>query len=117
MQTTWRVQRVEMTEGKTIAQLVRVEWFKENPAYTAMMDEYDAMVEEHGREETDRILAERDDPFIEQFLDDVQPGDEGADYLDAGDSMTIDVTNGLDLRPGDNVVMTLDALERVAADA
>ena len=117
MKTTWRVTRVTETEGKTEAQLVRVEWFKKNPAYVQMMADYDALVESVGREEADRrIDAGPPEEWIEEFLDDVQPGEEGAEFIEAGhDSMTIDITNGLDLHPGDNVFVTLDAVARVLA--
>lgn len=114
MQTTWRVTKVEMTEGKTEARLVRVEWFKQNPAYTELMDEYEDLVRDMGQVEADLLVQERDkdQPFIDEWLDDVQPGDEGADFVDAGDSMTIDITGGLELRPGDNV---MDDARRVGA--
>lgn len=116
MRTTWRVKRVTETEGKTVAELVRVEWFKKNPAYVEMMDEYEDMVEKLGQEETDAILLERDREWVEEWLEDVQPGEEGAEFSEPGtDSLTIDVTDGLDLHPGDNVIVTLDALERVDA--
>lgn len=114
MQTTWRVQRVEMTEGKTVAQLVRVEWFAKNPAFDEMMERFKAIEEAEGIAAADE--QSMDWPEVPEWLDDVQPGDEGADFIDAGDSMTIDVTDGLDLRPGDNVVVTLDAVERVGSD-
>lgn len=116
MKTTWRVKRVTATEGKTEAELVRVEWFKRNPEYDQMMADYDALVETAGKEEADRITAEQPDVWIDEFLDDVQPDDDDAEFMEPGhDAMTIDITGGLDLHPGDNVIITLDAVARVSA--
>lgn len=111
MRSTWRVKRVTATEDRVMAELVRVEWINKNPAYTAMMDEYDDLMEAVGREEADRITAERDDEFVPEWLEDVQPDDEGADYIETDfDALTIDITGGLDLAAGENVFLTLDAL-------
>lgn len=113
MNTTWRVTKVTETEGSRIAELAQVEWFKKNPAHTAMMDEYDALVEELGQEAADaQVDAEPSDAWIEEYLT-AEPGEEGADFIDAGSAMSLDITDGLDLHAGDNVRVNIDALDRV----
>lgn len=112
MRKTWRVTKVTATKGATIAELVEVEWFKKNPAHVATMAEYDDMVERLGQEETDRVLAERaDQGFIEEFLE-AEPGEEGASFVEVAGRLTLDITDGLHLRPEDNVATTIDALGR-----
>lgn len=96
MRTTWRCTKVTSTEGQTVAELVQVSWFKRNPEYDQLVDEVD---------------VEMPDEFL-----DAEPGEPGADYIDAVDGtkpLTLDITDGLDLTPGDNVVVTIDALDRV----
>lgn len=90
MKTTWHVTEVHATEGSTIATLARVEWFKVNPTYKELMadDDYD---------------GDLPDEFLE-----AEPGDETAEYIDTGDVMKINVTDGLDLQPGLDVFMVLD---------
>lgn len=116
MNTTWRVRKVIAIEGRTTAELVRVEWFKPNPAYLQMMAEYDALIESVGKEEAQRITAEQDDgEWLDETLE-AEPGEETAEYFEpGGEALTVDITDGLDLKPGDNVRMTLDAVERVPA--
>jgi len=117
MRSTWRVTKVTAVEGQTKAELVRVEWFKKNPAHEEMMAEYEALVESIGREAADEQIDNGpEQEWVPEWLDDVQPGEEGAEFYEADvGSLTIDITNALDLSPGDNVILTLDALERVPA--
>lgn len=96
MRTTWRVQKVTATEGRTVAELARVSWFKKNEDY-------------------DRIMADEsyDGDLPDEFLD-CEPGEPGAEFIDlGGESLTIDVAEGLVLKPGDNVAMVLDVLDPV----
>lgn len=106
MRTTWRVQKIEATEGKTEARLVRHEWFAKNPAFEEMMERFNAIKEAEGVEAADAQSMEW--PDLPEWLEDVQPGDEGAMSFDTGDAMTIDVTNSDEVyRPGDNVYVEL----------
>lgn len=94
METTWRVMQVTEKPGLTEATLQRVEWFKKHPDFDAAMAD------------------DSQDELPEEFID-AQPGDEGADTIDIGGTLTIDVTDGLDLHPMDNVVMSLRVLTPV----
>lgn len=117
MRTTWRVTKITMTEGRTMAELDRVEWFKPNPEFVARMAQYDALVAEFGEAEADRRSAAEPDAevYYEETIE-AEPGEPGAEWYQPGaESMTIDIHDGLDLVPGDNVFMTLDAVERVPA--
>jgi hypothetical protein len=92
MRTTWRVKRVTETEGKTEAELIRVEWFKKNPAYTEGM-----------------ALA---DEWI-----DAEPGEADAEMVQPGhDALTMDITDGPPLHAGDNVFLIVEhATERTGS--
>lgn len=115
MKTTWRVTKITETEGQKVAELRQVEWFKKNPAYTEMMDAYSDLVEEIGQEAADaQTAAEPSDAWIEEYLD-ADPGDPDAQFIDAFGTLTVDITDGLDLHAGDDVELTLDALERVSS--
>lgn len=98
MKTTWIVEKITATPGRTVAELVRVEWFKRNPTY-------------------DEVMADEtyDGDVPDEFLP-AEPGELGAEstQIDVG-SMSLEITDGLALRPGDNVVVTVDAIDRVPA--
>lgn len=94
METTWRVMQVTEKPGLVEATLQRVEWFRTNPAFAAAMAD------------------EGVDELPEEFID-AQPGDDGADTIDTGGSLVLDVTNGPELHPLDNVVLTLRVLTPV----
>jgi len=98
MKTTWIVEKITATPGRTVAELTRVEWYKRNPAY-------------------DEAMADEtfDSELPDEFLD-AEPGAVGAEsmQIEIG-SMSLETTDGLDLRPGDNVIVTVDAVDRVPA--
>jgi len=110
METMWLVKKVTETTDERTAFLVRGTWFKSNPAYTEMMDEYEELIRDEGQSEADRIVNERDKdrPFIEEFLP-AMPGEEDAMFDEAGESLWLDVTNWTDyeVKPGDTVTMSL----------
>lgn len=100
MRTMWRVQEVRAIEGQTTAILEQVEWYRRNPDHAAAMAD-----ESH----------EGDMP--DEFID-AEPGEAGAEYIEAVNgtkSLVLDITDGLDLRPGDNVLLTIDAMDRISA--
>ncbi len=116
MRTTWRVKRVTESESTVEAELVKVEWINKNPVYIAMMDEYDDLIEKVGRDEADRITEERDAPFVEEWLEGVQPGDEGATLFETGEgSMKLTITNGPELHAGDDVFIDIEVVATVDA--
>jgi hypothetical protein len=92
MNTTWRVIKVTATEGQTLAELRQVEWWKKNPAWD---DE-----------------STPDDALGDEFLD-AEPGEQGAEFSENAGHMTIDITGGWELSPGDNVNLTLSVAEVV----
>lgn len=96
METTWRVMQVTEKPGVVEAVLQRVEWFRKNPAFVAAME--------------DESVQELPEEFI-----DCQPGDEGADTIVTGGTLKIDVSDGPDLHPMDDVVMSLRVLTTVDA--
>ena len=91
--TTWRVQKVTATPGVTLAELIHVEWFKPNPEWQRLMDD-----------ET------YDGDMPDQFID-AEPGEDGAEaYEPSAGRLTLDVTHGPDLKPNDNVTVTVALL-------
>lgn len=113
MDTNWRVVKVTATEGRAIAELVRVEWFKRNPAYDAFMAEAKRIANEDGEEAA--VVWENAQPTLEEFAE-ASPGEEGAEFIETGnDRMSIDVYDELDLQPGDDVMVNLFHIERVDA--
>lgn len=117
MRTTWRVEKVTATEGQTLAALVKVQWFLKNPERVAIDAEYDAFYAEHGEEATEAKYLGIEWP--EEFID-CEPDDEGAEFIESVDGtrrLTLDITDGLDLAPGDNVAVTFDAMDREPVDA
>lgn len=90
MRTTWTVTKVTATPNLTLADLQRVEWYKPNPAW------------------------DTDDEAVEEFID-AEAGEPGASHVEAEGTLHIEITEGLDLKPGDNVLLTLSVLEHVPA--
>lgn len=88
METTWRVEEVTERPGLLSATLQRVEWFKKNPDYDAKLDEVG------GTEGVDEFL-------------DALPGEPGADVAEVGGTITLDVTDGPELHPLDDVILSL----------
>lgn len=87
MHTYWRVDEVTEKPGLVLAKLTPVAWFKTNPEYAAHADEVGWDGEE----------------FIDAY-----PGDDGAECVEeGGPSITLDVTEGPDLHPLDNVMMAM----------
>lgn len=80
--TTWQVMQVTEKPGMTTASLDQVEWFKPNPDQ-----------------------GESGDEFVES-----SPGEEGADRVPLGGHCTLDITEGPELHPGDNVKLTVEVL-------
>jgi hypothetical protein len=97
MQTTWRVTEVHATESGTQAVLQRVYWFKTNPKYA------------------DVDIEAPDYEWVGDESIDAEPGEHDADWIEMGGKLTIEITEGLDLAPSDNVTMLLDLVERVPA--
>lgn len=95
METTWRVEEVTEKPGIVLATLQRVEWFKKNPDFDA------AMVDEKQE-------------LPEEFLD-ALPGDEDAEIVEVGGTITLDITDGPELHPLDDVVLSLRVLTPVDA--
>jgi hypothetical protein len=90
MQSTWRVDRVIMTKHSTIAEITRVEWWKQNPDYTLLFDD-------------ESYEGDMPDEFIEAL-----PGEDVAECLVMGTgTMTIDLSAEELLDPGDNLVLTI----------
>lgn len=87
MKTTWRVTEVHATEAGTKATLQRVSWFK--------------------------AIGDPDGDDWESF--DVEPGENGAEFIEDSGTLTLDISDGVEMAPGDNVVMVLDVLEFVPA--
>lgn len=113
MRTTWKVTEVRMVEGRTTATLVRGLWFKRNPAFDEQMARYKEIENEHGPTAAD--MAFDDEPTYEEFLD-LDAPEADAEWIDVGDgSLTLDITDGITMVPGDGVAITLDVLDRVPA--
>lgn len=93
-ETTWRVDVVIAKPGVTMAELYRVEWFKPNPAYEQWLDN-----------------GEPGGPGPDEFLD-AKPGEPDAEVvrLDAS-RLTLDITEGPELRPNDDVMVTVKRIE------
>lgn len=115
MKTTWRVTKRTETEGLAVVELVRVEWFKKNPAWLAMDARYDELLAEHDNdtEAVDPLINAEFPDFIDEFID-ASPGEEGAQFTEASGHLTLDLSDGmldandaLDLRPGDDVIVDL----------
>lgn len=89
--TTWQVKKVTETPGRTVADLVRVEWFKRNPEY-------------------DRLMADDtyDGDMPGEFID-AGPGEASSFCSDLDDYLSLDITDGPALHPGDDVYITIEA--------
>ena len=98
METTWRVTSVTEKPGRVQATLQRGEWFKKNPAFDAAMAD------------------ESQDELPEEFLD-ALPGEQGADFAEIGGEITLDVTEGPELHPLDDVILSLRVVTPVEVDA
>jgi hypothetical protein len=87
--TTWLVDKVTGDRNETTAELIQVDWYKPNP--------------EHAR-----LLADDtyDGDMPDEWLDAAR-GEDGADFVELDGRMTLDITPGPNLRPDDNVVITL----------
>jgi hypothetical protein len=117
IETTWRVTEVVEKPELLVAELVRTEWFKPNPAYGEMMAEYDSLVETMGQEAADALVDERDKDkeFIEQFLD-ARPGEEDARFIEATGKLTLDITDqDIEMHAGDDVIVSVSVVETVDA--
>jgi hypothetical protein len=91
MHTHWRVIERTEREGITLVELLPVMWFKKNP-------EYDAHADEVGWDG-------------EEFID-ALPGEDGADFIESGKAIVLDMTEHEDLHPGDDVQLVIDVLVR-----
>jgi len=85
MNETWRVKQVILTEGRTTAELVPTDWFKP---------------------------VDPDDELTD--YDVARPGDEGADFIEIGDRIVIEVAAD-ELRPGDDVLLSMTVVSRATA--
>lgn len=94
MHTYWQVQEVVEKPGIVLALLKPVEWFKKNPEYEAHADE----------------VGWEGDEFV-----DANPGEDGAEMIESGLGITIDITEGPELHPLDNVAMAMTVLTPVDA--
>jgi len=97
METIWRVEQVTEKPGLVEARLQRVEWFKKNPDFDVAMAD------------------ESQDELPEEFID-ARPGEPGADTIDVGGTLVLDVTDGPDLHPLDDVALTLRVLTLVEVE-
>jgi hypothetical protein len=97
METTWRVVKVTATEGRTIAELVRVEWFKKNPAL-----------------DPDKVYGPDEAP--EEFID-AHPVDKGAEFIEAEGTLTLDISGEDDpeMWPGADVFLNVTVVDPVDA--
>lgn len=95
-ETTWQVTQVTERPGLVEATLQRVEWFKKNPDFAAA------------------VADESDEELPEEFVD-ALPGDPEADTVELGGSITLDITDGPELHPLDNVTLTLRTVSFVGA--
>lgn len=106
MDTTWIVRKVIATEGQTLAELERVEFFKRNPAYDAMMEEVAAVEAAEGQAAADERFA---GIYHDEFID-AEPDDPDADTVKIAGTLTIDIYDGPAWKPGEILTMTLAAL-------
>lgn len=104
MSTTWKVVEVIEKPGIVLAELVEVEWFKVNPEWTEQMARFQAIEEAEGIKAADEKSL--DWPEIEEFIA-TEPGEEGANETESRGKATIDITDGPELHPLDNVQMDL----------
>lgn len=113
--STWVVDTVTEKPGLIVAELHEVEWFKENPDWQAMMTEYDELLGQGtSQEAVDAEMNRRHPDAPEQFVD-ALPGEEGADCTESTGRLTLDITNGPELHPMDNVELSVAVLVDVDA--
>lgn len=104
----WYVKRVIAEQSGVTAELVGLEWFTRNPAYDAMEEEYQTLVDAEGEEAADAVFMDREMP--DEFID-CEPTDEGALNVPAAGQITVDVTDGPALMPGQLVRVSLELIE------
>lgn len=88
METHWIVEQITEKPGLVEARLQRVEWFKKNPAFAAAM-------------------ADENEPDLPEEFIDAEPGEEGAETIEVGGALTMDVTEGPEMHPLDAVLISL----------
>lgn len=96
MESTWVVDEVTEKPGIVTAKLRQVEWFKKNPAFEAAMAD------------------ESEEELPEEFID-AAPGELGAESIEVGGSMTLDITDGPELHAMDNLLISVRVLVPVDA--
>lgn len=96
METMWIVETITEKPGQIVAELKPVEWFKPNPEFAAVAD----------------VVPSEDFEYPDEFID-ALPGEEGAEYVDLGKHIELDITNGPELHPLDNVRLSIDVLVSV----
>lgn len=87
MHNTWHVIERTEREGIVLVELQPVEWFKKNPEWEAHADE----------------VGWDGDEFVEAL-----PGDDDAEFIEVGKTIVLDLSDGPELHPGDDVKLTID---------
>lgn len=90
------VEQVTEKPGCVLAELRPVTWFKTNPAFTAWQ----------------QLPQDDESDAPDEFID-AQPGEEGAEAMEEGPRITLDITNGPEMHPLDNVLVEYRVLTPV----
>jgi hypothetical protein len=93
MTSIWRVEQIVERAGYREAELMRIRWYKLNPAYTAAVES-----------------STPDNELPDEYLE-TQQDDPDAIQADAGGTMTVDITDGPELKPEDTVTIQLSKLD------
>jgi len=93
--TYWKVDRIMSSEDETIADLIRIEWFIENPEYTAWEEAEFARLRAEGKTdaEIDAAMEQAyysDNPAEPQEFIPADPSDDGAKSVPLGGRMQFD---------------------------